>query len=146
MSRPRSRSSFRSRFRSRFGYKYSSSGNKVFSINQNISPDSQKTFLVQQMFLVQNVFHHSDPAGLAKKQFGSKKHFSFKMVILAQNGSFLLIFGSFWAILAPFWAQKCFFGSKCFFRIKMFFRSNPAGLAKKHFEWKKTILNEKCFF
>ena len=94
---------------------YSASGNKVFQSFKIFLRSRKKHFLVQQMFFwFKMFFHHSDPAGVAKKQFGSKKHFSFKMVIFAQNWSFLLIFGSFWTILAPFWAQKCFSVQKVF--------------------------------
>ncbi len=97
----------------------------------------KKHFLVQQMFFGSKCFSPFRSSRSRKKTIWFKKHFSFKMVILAQNGSFLLIFGSFWAILAPFWAQKCFFGSKSFYWFKMFFHSNPAGVAKNILNGKK---------
>ena len=104
------------------------------------------------MFSNQNVCSHSTqnrPGRTRKKAFPFKKLFSFKMVIFAQNESFLLIFGPFWLFLLHFGLKKVFAFER-FFWFKKLFRSNRAGLAKKLFERKnsferKSFLNEKLF-
>ena len=122
---------------------YSTSGNKVFSINQNNSPDSQKTIFDSTIvFLIQNVFFDSKcffriqlkigPAGLTKKQFRSEK------TISVQKWTISGYFGPFWAHFGSIRVKNVFFGSKCFFAKSLFtVQLGPAGLTKKHFEWKK---------
>ena len=124
---------------------YSVSGNKVFSIIQNLPPESQKNiFWFNKCFFGSKCFFTIQIQPESQKTIWFKKHFSFKMVIFAQNWSFLLIFGSFWTILAPFWAQKCFSVQKVFSGSKCFFiQIRPE--SQKNILNGKTILNEKCF-
>ena len=117
---------------------------KFFHSFRRFLRSRKKTFFGSTIvFWFKMFFHHSDPAGVAKKQFGSKT-FSFKMVILLKMDHFC----SFSAHFGSFWLH---FGLRNVFRFKRFFLVQNAfpfksGRSRKNILNGKTILNEKCFF
>jgi hypothetical protein len=87
---------------------YSALGNKVFK-HYFIFLDSQKRmFWFTKPFCSKGLFTVQILPDSHKEPFRSENLFPFKWVIYAQNVSFVLIIGSFLAILAPFRARNIF--------------------------------------